>query len=67
MDRVLLHDSLGGKFYAKKILVVDHHSVESSTVSEILRLQGYHVEEVEGEKALSSFAMKNTPLSFRIS
>jgi DNA-binding NtrC family response regulator len=34
--------------------VVDHHSVASSTVSESLRLQGYHVEEVEGEKALSA-------------
>jgi DNA-binding NtrC family response regulator len=38
----------------KKILVVDDHSIASSTVSELLRLQGYHVEELEGEKALST-------------
>jgi CheY-like chemotaxis protein len=36
----------------KKILVVDHPSVGLNTVSELLRLQGYHVEEAESENAL---------------
>lgn len=38
----------------RKILVVGRHTVASSAISELLRMQGYHVEEVEGEKALST-------------
>jgi DNA-binding NtrC family response regulator len=38
----------------RKILVVGRHTVASSTVSELLGLQRYLVEENEGEKALST-------------
>jgi two-component system response regulator MprA len=55
MENVLLQHLCRGNFMQKKILVVDPHLGASSNLSELLRQQGYLVEQAgEGEKALST-------------